>query len=247
MSSNEKICVIGWGVMGRYAVRIFSPGYRMTVISARNVRQEVEAEDAILAVNQDRALKEADFVFLAVPVDIITQWTERINKFTLPNCVVIDCCTARVAAEKELKEIKRKRFGIPELIQGTVPVIGDPDERIAKYLKMWGCNFQPMTAKEYDRSNTSAGTAHFLGIALDLSLDQEERSYLARTKTGWLLMQLIENMKTNSPTTYRETQILNPNMSRVRKKLINMLRKTDEELDKGIFRFEAYPREKWRK
>ena len=39
---------------------------------------------------------------------------------------------------------------------------------------------------------------------------------------------------------------MNPNMSQARKKLIDALIKVDEELDKGVFRFEAYPREKWR-
>ena len=164
MGSNESICVIGWGRMGRNAARLFWPGFQVTVISARDVRKEVEAVDAILAENPEEALKGADFVFLAVSVDIITKWTGKINKFTPTHCVVMDCCMARVAAEKALKEIQRRRFGIPELSQGTIPVIGNPDKRIADYLKNWGCILQPTTAEEYDRGNTSAGIAHFIGM-----------------------------------------------------------------------------------
>ena len=194
MGSKENMCVIGWGRMGRNIARLFWPGFQVTVISARDVRQEVEAAGAIFADNEDRAIKAADFVFLAVPVDIIPKWTGKINKFTQSGCVIIDCCTARVAAEEALKEIKRERFGIPELRSGTVPVIGNSHKRIAEYLKSWGCYLQPMTAEEYDRANTSAGLAHFLGMVLDLYLDDSQRSRLKGAKSGSFLLQLIEHL-----------------------------------------------------
>lgn len=243
MGSNENICVIGWGRMGRNAARLFWPGFQVTVISRRDVRKEVEAAGAILADRKDQALKAADYVFLAVPVDIIPKWTERINRYTPSDCVIMDCCTARAAAEKALKEIKRKRFGIPELSQGTIPVIGNPDERMATYLNKWGCNLQPMTAEEYDKRNTNAGIAHFLGMALDLYLDDSQRNQLRKAKSGSFLLQLIDHLKSNSPTTYRETQMLNPYMSKARKELITALQKTSGELDEGTFRFKPYPRE----
>lgn len=246
MGSNESICVIGWGRMGKNAARLFWPVLQVTVISRRDVRQEVEAAGAVFAERKDRALKTADFVFLAVPVDIIQKWTAGINKYTRPDCVIMDCCTARVAAERSLKEIKRKRFGIPEIRQGTIPVIGNPDERIAEYLGNWGCNLQSMTAEEYDRSNTDAGIAHFIGMALDMYLGDSQRDRLKTAKSGSFLLQLIEHLKSNSPATYRETQVLNAYMSEARKGLIKILENTDKDLDKGIFRFKAYPREQWR-
>ncbi len=246
VKEKKSLCVIGWGRMGRNAARLFWPGFQVTVISRRDVRQEVEATDAVLAERRDRALKEANYVFLAIPVDIIPKWTERINRYTPSDCVIIDCCTARVAAEKALKEIKRERFGLPELSQGTIPVIGKPDEKIADYLKIWGCNLQPMNAEEYDRDTTSAGIAHFIGMALDLYLNDSQRTQLRKARSGSFLLQLIEHLKSNSPTTYRETQTLNPFMSKARKELVKALEKTRGDLDEGTFRFKPYPREMWR-
>lgn len=246
MGSSESVCVIGWGRMGKNAARLFWPWLQVTVVSRRDVRREVEAVGAVFADRKDRALKAADFVFLAVPVDIIQKWTARINRYTRSDCVIMDCCTARVAAEEALKNIQRKRFGIPEIRRGTIPVIGNPDERIARYLGKWGCKLQPMTAEEYDRSNTDAGIAHFLGMALDLYLDDAQRNRLKTAKSGAFLLQLIEHLKGNSPTTYRETQVLNAYMSEARKGLIKVLENTDKELDKGIFRFRTYPWEQWR-
>jgi prephenate dehydrogenase len=63
---------------------------------------------------------------------------------------------------------------------------------------------------------------------------------------GRFLLQLIEHLKTNSPSTYRETQLLNPFMADARKKVIKALVQFDEALNRGEFNFQAYPRDKWR-
>ena len=69
---------------------------------------------------------------------------------------------------------------------------------------------------------------------------------LQRAKSGSFLIQLIEHLKSNSSSTYRETQLLNPYMADTREKLIASLKNTDKELDEGVFGFESYPRDKWR-
>ena len=158
----------------------------------------------------------------------------------------MDCCTARIAAEKELLNINRKSFGLPELHGVEIPVIGNPDRRIEEFFSRKGCRLKRTTAEEYDKNGIIIGIAHFLGNALDLSLNPTERAHLAGAKSGSFLIQLIEHLKTNSPTTYRETQVLNPYMSQARKRFIGDLKRIDEELDSGMFSFEAYPREKWR-
>jgi hypothetical protein len=102
-----------------------------------------------------------------------------------------------------------------------------------------------MTAEEYDRSNAVIGVARFLGIALDLTLSREEREELAGVESGSFLTGLIEHLKTNSLTMYRETQLMNPYMSTARKRLIEDLKKIDKEMDGCIFGFRAYPCERW--
>ena len=91
-----------------------------------------------------------------------------------------------------------------------------------------GCKLIPRTAEDEDR-RTGPGMAHFIGMALELYLPEEEREKLPSGAGRFLLQSvygrcpkkgehLIEHLKTNSPSTYRETQLLNPFMADARKR-----------------------------
>jgi prephenate dehydrogenase len=245
MVRENKMCIIGYGRMGKRAIRLFSGDFEIEVISRQDIEKELE-EGAVLSLDNGATLRKANFVFLAVTVNMINKWSLKINELTPDDCVVMDCCTPRIAAEKELALIRRQRFGMPEFGKEEAIIVGKPDKRIAETLHNYGCDLKITTAERYDRETAVTGMAHFLGMALDLNLNVQERKNLESAKSGSYLIQLIEHLKTNSPTTYMETQLLNPYMSETRKRLIKELIKIDEGLDKGIFRFEAYPREKWR-
>jgi prephenate dehydrogenase len=246
LSSNERMCIIGFGRMGKRAAHIFSKRFTVKIISSRDVAEEAITTGATLADNPDEEISMAGFIFLAIPVNVINLWVTPINNFSPPDCVVIDCCTARTAAEKELSKLQRARFAIPELGPGVTPVIGTPDKRIADFLKNQGCILRPETPEEYDKNNVDAGIAQFLGIALDLFLDDSQLGHLKKSASGPFLLKLIEQMKSNSPTTYRENQTMNPYMAEARNKLITALQNVDKELNSGIFRFESYPQDRWR-
>ena len=246
MPGNEKMCIIGFGRMGKRAAQLFSRGFDVAVLSARNVEEEARTAGAASADDPGRAISETDFLFLAVPVEVIRLWVDQINEFSREHCVVMDCCTARIAAESELSLVRRQRFGLPELHEGEIPVIGEPDKRISGYLNQQGYTLWPVTPEDYDRRGAVVGTAHFLGIALELALEPAQRILLGESRAGSFLLQLIEHLKCNSPVTYRETQLLNPVMAEARKNLIEELRDADRELNNGIFRFEPHPPDSWR-
>ena len=138
MPGNEKMCIIGFGRMRKRAAQLFSRGFDVAVLSARNVEEEARTAGATSADDPGRAISEADFLFLAVPVEVIRLWVDQINEFSREHCVVMDCCTARIAAESELSLVRRQRFGLPELHEGEIPVIGEPDKRISGYLNQQG-------------------------------------------------------------------------------------------------------------
>lgn len=242
---NKKMCVIGFGRMGKRAAKLFSEGFEVEVISSRNVESELVGMGAKQSDDVTVSLSSADFIFLTIPVDAIKTWVARINQTSREDCTVIDCCTARLASERELAPIDRKRFGMPEFSPRGVVVVGQPDRMITQYLTSKGCQLNQISPEQADKK-TGPGLAQFVGMALDLHLDESQRSQLRRSKAGSYLLQLIHHLKSNSSSTYRETQILNPYMSDARKKLIKSFLQFDEELDDGVFRFEAFPRDRWR-
>ncbi len=106
--------------------------------------------------NEIKTISEVDFIFLAVPIEILDKLLEKINKFSKENCVIMDCCSSRVAAGKKLRKGSR---------------------------------------------------------------------------AGLFLLDLIHHLKTNSPSTYKETQILNPYMLEMRDKIISWFKSIHKALN----------------
>jgi prephenate dehydrogenase len=231
--------------MGKRCAKLFSDGFLVDIVSRRDVRAEAHERGAQQSADARKSISEADFIFLAVPIEALDIWIPKINEFARPECVVMDCCTVRQAANERLSQVLRKRFGMPEVGGQHVLVDGEPDERISEYLLKHGCQvFQMKTDKSHGKP--VVGLAHFIGMALDLKLTETDRSVMSQSPACCYLLQLIEHLKSNSPSTYKETQLLNPYMSERRKELIDWLKEFDTDLDKGIFRFESYPRDRWR-
>ena len=245
-TDNPKMCIIGFGRMGKRCTTIFSKGFTLEVISQRNIRAEAEKLGACQSENADKSLMEADYIFLAVPIDGLDSWVSKINEITSSECVVMDCCTVRQAANEKLSQLRRMWFGLPEIGSSDLPVDGKPDSLIKEYLQNQGANLYPFPSKYFDR-NPVAGVVHFIGMALDLNLKKEERTRMAEGGAGRYLLMLIEHLKSNSLSTYRETQLLEPKMSARRKEVISWLRTLDQELDDGIFKFKPNHSNKWRK
>ena len=240
-----RMCVIGFGRMGKRCAKLFSGGFTVDVISQRDIRSEAQDRGAEQSADETESLCEADFVFLAVPIDALDVWIPKVNEFAKPECVVMDCCTVRYAANQKLAQLKRRHFGMLTFGGKRVPVDGEPDERICQYLRERGSDMSRMKAKK-PNGKPVVGLVHFVGMALDLNLTEGYRSAMSGSPACRYVLQLIEHLKSNSPSTYKETQLLAPDMSQGRKELIGWLKELDAELDKGIFRFEPYPREKWR-
>lgn len=247
MSENAKakMCIMGFGRMGKRAAKLFSGGFNVEVISQRDIRTEARERGAEQSKDVTKSLSETNYIFLAVPIEALDIWVPKINELSKQDCVIMDCCTVRHAANEKLSKIQRRKFGLPELGSQELPVDGEADERISDYLEQCGCHLFPINKGEANKKPV-VGLAHFIGMALDLNLTKDDRSRMAKSGAGRNLLQLIEHLKSNSPSTYKETQLLNPGMSDYRKELISWLKKFDEELDRGVFRFDPYPREKWR-
>lgn len=244
-AEKPRMCVVGFGRMGKRCAAVFSKGFSVEVVSRRDIHAEAEERGARQSEDGDRSLAEADYVFLALPIDVLDTWVVKVNRMAKPQCVVMDCCTVREAANEKLSRLQRRHFGLPEIGGTDLPVDGEPDGRIRDYLQSQGARLYPLPTGSPDRKPV-AGLAHFIGMALDLNLTDEERSRMSTGGAGRCLLKLIEHLKTNSPSTYRETQLLEPGMSARRKEVIAWLNALDQELDRGVFRFSPYPPDRWR-
>jgi len=238
------MCIVGFGRMGKCCARYFSSGFDIEVISQRNIQAEAQERGAGQSKDPRRSLAQADYVFLAVPIEALDSWIARINEFTSPDCIVMDCCTVRQAANEKLSRLQRPHFGLPEIGTTELPVDGEPDPLVREFMEAQGCRLYRIEPEESGKP--VSGIAHFIGMALDLNLTADERKELTGGKAGQFLLGLIEHLKTNSPSTYKETQLLDPRMSARRKEVIAWLDNLDEELDGGKFRFQPHPSDQWR-
>lgn len=246
MTNRKKMTIIGFGKMGTRAAKLFCEGFDVDIVSKRDIQSGIKEIQAQQSKDITQSLSSADYIFLAVPIWAIKALTPKINRYAKEDCVVIDCCTARLAAEKALSLIDRKRSSLPELGGESIPVIGETDTVIAEYLRKQGIQLHPITNEEYDK-DIVAGITHFIGMGLDLHFDQDILSHLKESGAISYIAGLIQHLKSNSPSTYKENQLLNPFMSAARKKVIKALQTFDEELNAGEFKFEVFSRDKWRK
>jgi len=244
MSEKPRLSIIGFGRMGKRAARLFSDGFFIDVISQRDIRPDANQAGATQSENTEKSIKHADFIFLAVPYAALDVWIPKLNELTSPECVIMDCCSARGAANETLRQLARAHFGIPDIENDSVTCDGELDPRIAGYLQAKRIAVHLMEPSSQLRP--TAGIAHFIGMALDLNLSATAREDLAQSGAGRCLLDLIRHLKTNSPSTYKETQLLEPDMSAIRKEIIGWFKHVDEDLDDGVFTFKPLPPETWR-
>ena len=97
--SRKRLCIIGFGRMGKQAVNAFADQFQVEVISSRDISSELVDVGVRQSSNNTESLSGADVIFLAIPVWALGKWVSKINEHAKSDCVVIDCCTARLAAK----------------------------------------------------------------------------------------------------------------------------------------------------
>lgn len=231
MTEKPKITVIGFGKMGQYYAGIFAKGFEVSIVSSRQVDKEAKAIGATRVRSLAPAIRSSQYVFLAVPINALDAIVTRINRYVGADTVVIDTCSARLAAERKLSQLKCRHFGI----HGGV-FTGKADPVILEFLEKHERKYESMSAEEHDRL-TATGLVHFMAIAIDSYLSAGEKQQLKTGTVGPLFMKIIDHIKQNSKTTYKETQLLNPFMKTRRNEFIKALVEYNKRLDIGEFPF----------
>ena len=231
--SQSKLMIIGFGRIGKKFAEIFADGFEVRVSSRRDVRKDVNCVGAHYVEDFGETVGSSDYIFLAVPIHALDSVIEQVNRWAQPGTWAFDMCSARVAAAERMSTVKCRWFG---LHAGGV-FRKAPDE-IIDYLAQKGHRFRPMAPEEHDLRNSVVAMVHFIGMATESILSQEDRRILTMSSpTAGHLLRLIEHLRKNSPDTYWESQLCNPFTRGQRQRLLKGLAEYAEALDRGEFPF----------
>ncbi len=234
---KQTMTIVGFGRMGKRFTKLFALHLAVTVYSSRNISHEVGRLNATYNPSFEESISLSKYILLAVPINVLDTFIERLNKVIDEKSIVIDCCSARISAEEKLSKLKCKHFGIHDIKSNEFCIIGDAEEEIIDILKSQDIGIRVITAEEHDRLNSIIGLGHFVGLSLDSLLTEDEKEVLSGIGSGSLLIQLMDRLRANSSTTWKETQIDNPFTKARRESLIKTLVEYDKKLSQGEFPF----------
>jgi len=235
--SKPVMTIIGFGPMGKKFTALFSTAFDVYVSSSRNLVGKVEELGATVVNDLDECLIKSDYVFLAIPVHALPGIVTRINDNANPDTIVVDCCSARLAAEKYLNNLNFQHYGLHELKTGEFCVIGNIDSHMKSFFQEKNIQLTGMSPEDHDRYNAIIGLGHFIGLSLEKHLADYQIDILGGIGSGGFLVRLMERLKGNTNTTYLETQIDNPFTEQIRKEFIKAMENYNRTLSKGNYPF----------
>jgi prephenate dehydrogenase len=239
MKSFERkhMSIIGCGRMGQVYAGLFADDFNLNIVSSRDIRPFAKSIGASQA--RDLAVvSESDYIVPTVPLRVLDEVVGSLSPYTRPETVIFDTTSVKVRALEILSSLSCQFFSTHMLSPQRFVVCGDSDPVIEDVLRRKGVEVIRMSAEEHDRRNAVMGVAQFLGLALGRQLGPEDQDILRGSKSGQILLALVEHVGSNVPTTYQETQIDNTYTMPRREELINTLQKYGSELAAGNFPFE---------
>lgn len=229
--------IIGYGPMGKRFTELFSKDYYVIVSSSRNVEEKVNTSGAVITNDRPMSISKSDYIFLAVPLNAFSLLIEEINTHKKPDAIVIDCCSARVPAEKTLARLNCQHFGMHDVKSGEYCITGKIDVGMKEFFNKKNICINMVSPEEHDRINAVIGIAHFIGLSIGNFLTKEEKEILSGTGSGSKLMSLVNHLAGNTPTTWHETQMDNELTKYMRESFIKAAGDYHRSLSEGEYPF----------
>jgi len=227
--------ILGFGRMGRRFTKLFAEDFDVQVASSRDVSDEVRALGARPCQDVAAAVAASAYVFLAVPLAVLPEAIEQIRPHLKPSTTVLECCSARVAAERIVSTLPCNHVGLHDVHPPRYACFGTPDPVLRAFFEQRGIPLEPMTAEDHDRHNAVTGLSQFLGLVLDRHLSPGDREILSKSRTGSPLLEIVRHMSGNAAATYLETQMDNPFTDVRRAEFIRALEEVHRDLEQGRF------------
>lgn len=235
-----KIAIIGFGRFGQLWAKLMKPFGEVLVFNdsdKSNVANEMGV--AYFGFDQLGNLKEADFLFIAVPIRSSLEVMQKIKPFVGRGALVMDVCSVKVNPCKWLQEIFPDEFEI----MGTHPMFGpdsaktgladkqmvlcplrvsqDKLKKLKDVFTKLGLQIIETTPEEHDRQTAySLAMVHFLGRGLEkLNLEQ----IAIRTLGFESLLTLQNNVSNDSWQLFEDMQKHNPYTEEMRRRVVDSL------------------------
>jgi len=229
MPWHRRIAIIGAGRMGRWFARFFShEGIPVTVSDVnRDVLREVSEELDVSIVDNVTAVRHADSVLLAVPIDSFRSVIREICPYLKPSQAVMDICSVKEAVVDIMHEHIKTGIAL-----GTHPLFGPGAEKIegqgwvltptnsrerelAKKVGSWlekrGARVYSMSPRQHDRlMSLSLAFPHFVGLVACDTLIRSGKFLQVKRFAGStykLLLTLAEAVASEDPNHYASIQM----------------------------------------
>ena len=229
MPWHRRIAIIGAGRMGRWLARFFShEGIPITVSDVnRDALREVSEELDVSVLDNATAVRHADSVLLAVPIDGFRSVVREICPYLKPNQAVIDICSVKEAVVDIMHDYIKTGVAL-----GTHPLFGPGAEkiegqgwvltptngrerklarRVGRWLEEKGARVYFMSPREHDRlMSLTLAFPHFVGLVACDTLIRSGKFLEAKRFAGStykLLLTLAEAVASEDADHYGSIQM----------------------------------------
>jgi len=235
-----RIAIIGGsGKMGRWFANFLLKDGKEVVITGRNQGKLQEAKQQLgaeVATNEE-AVKNADVVLLAVPIDNFEEVVKQLSPYTHSGQVIIDITSIKVfPVETMHKYIKTGlTLGTHPMFGGGARAVANQNfvltptneeeealaQKVRRYLEARGARVTLMTPHEHDEAMAVIlGLSHFIAIVSAdtlVNLDRLKQMEAIGGSTYKVLLTLVGSVISEDPEFYASLQMSLPNMTEIEK------------------------------
>ncbi len=227
-----KVAIVGAGKMGRWFTRLFAGEGISVVVS--DVDEEklarVQSEFGVATADKSEAIKEADWVLIAVPVEDFEDVIKDISPFVSPEQAIMDVCSIKELPVRIMHD--HVKTGV---VLGTHPVFGpgaksiqdqgliltptttrekEFAEEFKKWLEKRGAKVFLMSPQEHDELMSAVlGLPHFIGLVVCdtlLNYSQFVQTKKVAGTTYKMLLTLAEAVASEKAEFYADLQMRLP-------------------------------------
>lgn len=241
LDPNSIIHIVGGtGAMGTWLRKFLeSLGYFVSVSDEKN---KVDS------------LKEADIIFISVPINLAGKVILETAKKTKADCLIIDLSSIKSKTKDALKSCKRDGLSLHFLFGPSISSIqnqkivfedlskSEKSRELIKLFKEQGAQVFEMESKKHDfiMAHIQALT-HFVNLCLAKILIENKIGISGEISTPVFLSQISSTLRvlSQNPRLLSEIQVLNPEFSKIAGQFIEIAEELADEIDsKSISKIE---------